>query len=192
MMTSTAPSSSTDSKDDCWDSTKKDLMATLPLTQEDLDRAELHKTSANQLFAQKKFKEAVQEYSQAISYNPLQPTYYGNRAFAYIKQELYGAALLDSNEAIALDSKYIKAYYRRAVAQMALGKLKEALADFKSVAKVAPRDKDALLKLKECEKEFRRLEFEKAIAFEEVYRTALELLGKIDEIPVEDSYVFHF
>jgi serine/threonine-protein phosphatase 5 len=186
MMTSTGPDSDAQKKD-CWDSTKADLMSSLPVTQEDLDRAESHKTNANQLFAQKKFKDAVQEYTLAISYNPLQPTYYGNRAFAYIKQELYGAALLDANEAIALDPAYVKAYYRRAVAQMALGKLKEALADFKSVVKVAPRDRDALLKLKDCEKEFRRLEFEKAIAFEEVSQSALDLLGNIDEIHVEDS-----
>ena len=71
---------------------------------------------------------------------------------------------------------------------MALGNLKEAVKDFKAVVKVAPMDKDARSKLVECEKELRRIEFEKAISFDEVPKSALEIIGNIDEMIVEPSY----
>jgi tetratricopeptide (TPR) repeat protein len=45
---------------------------------------------------------------------------------------------------IRLDPTYLKAYYRRASANYALGKLKEALRDFKAVVKIVPNDPDAL------------------------------------------------
>jgi serine/threonine-protein phosphatase 5 len=71
---------------------------------------------------------------------------------------------------------------------MAMGKLKDAVKDFKAVVKVAPRDADAKIKLSECEKELRRREFEKAISFDEkASKTAKELLGDIDSIVVETS-----
>jgi tetratricopeptide (TPR) repeat protein len=40
---------------------------------------------------------------------------------------------------IRIDPGYIKAYYRRASAKYALGKLKEALKDFKAVVKIVPK-----------------------------------------------------
>lgn len=59
--------------------------------------------------------------------------FYGNRSMAYLKKELYGSALEDANEALKLDPNYMKAYYRRATAYMALGKLKLALKDYDAV-----------------------------------------------------------
>jgi hypothetical protein len=45
-----------------------------------------------------------------------------------------------------LDPGYVKAYYRRASANFALGKYKEALKDFRHVLKLHPKDKDAMAK----------------------------------------------
>lgn len=41
-----------------------------------------------------------------------------------IKLESYGVAISDANEAIKLDPKYVKSYYRRGSANFALGKYK--------------------------------------------------------------------
>lgn len=71
---------------------------------------------------------------------------------------------------------------------MALSKFKDALKDFKAVTKVAPGDKDARSKMVECEKEVRRRQFEEAIACDELHRSAIELLGDINEMIVEESY----
>ena len=66
--------------------------------------------------------------------NPFEASYFSNRAFAYIKTESYGYAIADADKAIELDKVYVKAYYRRATANMALYKFKESLRDFKTVS----------------------------------------------------------
>lgn len=86
----------------------------------------------------------------------------------------------------SLTSRLPKAYWRRAIANTAILSPKEALKDFKIVVRKAPADRDAKLKLAECEKFVRRQEFEKAIAVEEP-PSAFEGLD-IDAIAVEDAY----
>lgn len=66
-----------------------------------------------------------------------------------------------------LDPKYLKAYYRRGSANFALGKLKVALKDFKTVATLLPKDADAQKKLKACDKAVKEQAFQKAIESEE-------------------------
>lgn len=53
-------------------------------------------------------------------------------------------------------------------------------------------DKDAKLKLSDCEKEFKRILFEEAIDCEEINVSALDRFGDIDEIVVEDTYYYFF
>jgi Tfp pilus assembly protein PilF len=48
--------------------------------------------------------------------------------------QFQGYALTDADKAIELDSKYIKGHYRRASANMALGKFKLALKDYEFVS----------------------------------------------------------
>jgi tetratricopeptide (TPR) repeat protein len=62
--------------------------------------------------------------------------YYSNRSMAYLKKELYGLALEDAEKSLQLDSTYVKAYYRRASANMALGKFKLALKDYDTVRSI--------------------------------------------------------
>ncbi|XJO73944.1 hypothetical protein BDV3_004840 [Batrachochytrium dendrobatidis] len=162
----------------------------LPLQVSEADKlkAEEIKNEANKLFAAKKFEKAIEKYTEAISHNPTNAAYYANRAFAYTKQELYAAAVLDASDAIMIDSSYIKGYYRRAVGNIALGKLKDAIKDLRTVVKSTPQDRDARTKLAQCEKEQKRIEFEKAIGFEENKINILDRIGNVDEIIVDDSY----
>ena len=53
---------------------------------------------------------------------------------------------------------------------------------------VCPTDPSARQKLLACEKEYKRIQFEKAIFVESVSKSAVELLGDIDSIKVEDSF----
>ena len=54
--------------------------------------------------------------------------------------------------AIECDPKYIKGYYRRASANMAMGQFSKALKDYESVFKVKPKDPDVRKKVTECRK----------------------------------------
>ncbi|ORX63207.1 protein phosphatase 5 [Hesseltinella vesiculosa] len=149
-------------------------------------KADQSKDAANALFKEKKFKEAIEKYTEAIELHPVS-TYYTNRAFCHIKLEAYGYAITDAESALALDPTLTKANYRRASANMALGKFKEALKDLKVVSKRAPGDKDAKQKLDECAKIVKRIEFEKAIEADNDQPSIADTLD-LAAMTVEDAY----
>jgi tetratricopeptide (TPR) repeat protein len=76
---------------------------------------------------------AIELYTKAIELDPSVAVFFGNRSMAYLKEELYGSAVVDANKAIELDPNFVKGYYRRATANMALGKFKLALRDYEAV-----------------------------------------------------------
>ena len=80
----------------------------------------------------------------------------------------------------------MQAYYRRAVANTAIHHSREALRDFKTVVKKEPSNKDAKLKLAECEKIVRRVEFLRAIEVEDA-PSPFEGLD-IDSMAIDSSY----
>jgi serine/threonine-protein phosphatase 5 len=80
-----------------------------------------------------------------------------------------------------------QAYFRRAIAYTAILKSRDALKDFKTVVKKAPNDKDAKLKLAECERIVRRVEFFRAIEVEDAPSAAEGL--DLDSMVVEEDYV---
>ena len=51
----------------------------------------------------------------------------------------FGAALEDANEALKLDPVFVKAYYRRATANMGLRRWKAAKRDYEAVLQVQRR-----------------------------------------------------
>lgn len=121
------------------------------------------KNQGNAAIAKKDWATAVERYTEAIELDPSNVVLYSNRAHAHIKMEAYGFAIADASKAIELDPGYVKAYYRRALSLMAIVKNKEALKDFRTVCRKAPNDKDAKLKMQECEKIVKKLDFLKAI-----------------------------
>lgn len=157
------------------------------ITEELRERAEEIKNEANVLFKEKRFPAAIEKYTEAIEINPKVASYYTNRAFCHLKMESYGYAIADADSALQVDPAFIKANYRRASANMALGKFKEALKDFRIVSKRAPSDKDAKAKLDECAKIVRRIEFEKAIEHDDKKRSVADSLD-VEAINVESSY----
>ncbi|KAI9322621.1 Metallo-dependent phosphatase-like protein [Dichotomocladium elegans] len=155
--------------------------------EDDKIKAEKIKAEANALFSQKKYAEAVDKYTAAIEVNPNVATYYTNRAFCHIKLEAYGYAIADAETALKIDPGLTKANYRRASANMALGKFKDALRDLRVVSKRAPGDKDAKAKLDECQKIVKRIEFEKALEHDDTKPSVAESLD-IETMTVDSSY----
>ncbi|CAG9466709.1 unnamed protein product [Pedinophyceae sp. YPF-701] len=161
---------------------------TKPVSEEDAKRADELKQQANDLFKEKHFAKALDLYSQAIDLNPSNAVYYGNRAFAHLKLENYGAAVSDASAAIKIDNTYVKAYYRRADGHMRMLQFKEALKDFKLAARVAPGDPDLRRKLNECEKEVKRMRFEEALRSEHADDKPASEQVVVGDIVVPDSY----
>ena len=150
--------------------------------------AEAEKERGNALFAACKFNLAREAYTKAIDLSPRVPAYWSNRAFCELKLEEYGSALLDADKAIELDRSFIKAYYRRGAAHMALGKMKEARLDFKTVVKLKPSDKDAQSKLKECEKTIYAAAFAAAIEGEKRPPASQTAKESVKDMQVESGY----
>ena len=98
-----------------------------------------------------------------------------------------------------MDPDYVKAYYRRAIANTAILRSREALRDFKTVTKKVPNDRDARLKLIECEKVVRRVEFAKAIevgdppsAFEGLDINAIAVDSRYDGVRLGETMTQEF
>lgn len=149
-------------------------------------KAEDYKNEGNEYFKVAKYQDAYDAYSKAIEFNLgglKQCTYLSNRAFASLKLENYGIAIIDAKAAIDIDPTYIKAYYRRGCAYFALNHLSDAIKDFKKVCKIVPKDKDARNKYETTLKIKKELDFAACIAVEE---TKIEI--DPEDIMVEASY----
>ncbi|KAK5981162.1 hypothetical protein GCK32_001963 [Trichostrongylus colubriformis] len=144
------------------------------------------KEEANQFFKDQAYDVAIELYSMAIEHHPT-AVLYGNRSMAYLKKELYGSALEDANNAISIDPSYMKGYYRRATANMALARFKKALADYATVVRAHPNDADAKRKHDECQKIVRRIAFEKAISVDHDKKSISESIDLTTMI-VEENY----
>ncbi|CAG0881622.1 unnamed protein product [Cyprideis torosa] len=159
------------------------------LTKDVLKQAEDVKVEANAAFKDGNFLLASELYTKSIHINPYNAVVYANRSLVNLKLENFGYALTDASKAIELDSKYVKGYYRRAAAYMALGKFKLALKDFDTVVRVVPRDKDAKTKQRECDKIVKRMAFEKAIAVDTTEKPMSDSIAeKLPSIIVEPDY----
>ncbi|EFR00729.1 serine/threonine-protein phosphatase 5 [Nannizzia gypsea CBS 118893] len=156
------------------------------MSQPDVEAATALKLQGNKCFAQHDWPAALDFYTQAIELYDKEPSFYCNRAQVHVKLEAFGFAIADATKAIELDPSYVKAYWRRAVANTAILNSRAALKDFKTVVKKAPHDRDAKLKLAECEKLVRRIEFEKAIEVADP-PSAFEGLN-IESMVVDDNY----
>lgn len=121
-------------------------------------------------------------YTSAIELDPNNAVYYANRSLAHLRQESFGSALEDGISAVKADPAYLKGYYRRAAAQMSLGKFKKALTDFEFVAKRRPNDKDAAMKYTECNKLVKKQAFEKAISNDALDKTLAEIHSDLESI----------
>ncbi|KAJ5665084.1 Serine/threonine-protein phosphatase [Penicillium maclennaniae] len=152
----------------------------------DKEAANALKLQGNKAFANHDWPTAVDFYNQAIEKYDQEPSFFCNRAQAQIKLEAYGYAIADATKALELDPDYVKAYWRRALANAAILDSKAALRDFKAVVKREPGNQNARVRLAECEKLVRRMEFEKAIEVSDP-PSAFEGLD-IDAIKVEDNY----
>lgn len=94
----------------------------------------------------------------------------------------------DATSAIRIDPAFVKAYYRRGTAYLALTKYKKALSDFRQVLKISPGDRVCREKSAQCQKEIRREMFEAAIASEQTELASEVARRTVESIVVEETY----
>ena len=92
---------------------------------------------------QKKFQEAVADYSEALKIKSDDPDAYERRAYAEMQLKDYDKALSDYNQAIKLSPQEAKYYQVRALIYQNKGNLKAALADTEKTLQLDPNNVDA-------------------------------------------------
>lgn len=84
------------------------------------------------------YNKAINEFTYAISINPIYKEAYNNRGLVYKTILDYHNAIKDFNNAIEIDSDYADAYYNRAELNSFFGKEKNGREDYLQYKKVRP------------------------------------------------------
>ena len=84
------------------------------------------KAKGNSFFSSKNYQDAIVNYTRAILFKP-DPIFFSNRAACYANMGKSEEVIADCNEALKLDSTYIKALNRRAQALEKKGNLGDSL-----------------------------------------------------------------
>lgn len=125
--------------------------------------AENERNKGNESVKSKDFDEAIGYYTRSIELDPTMAASYCNRALAYLKKKGsmvcnvdFQKALVDCEEAIQLNSKYIKAYHRKGKAYQGLSTVcltaennEMAYKSFKEALVLEPDNKEINGELKE-------------------------------------------
>ncbi|KAJ2958851.1 hypothetical protein NQZ79_g5599 [Umbelopsis isabellina] len=110
------------------------------IAKNDKQKAEDLKVQGNRKMAEQNYPEAIRLYSEAISHNPNNAVFYGNRAAAYSQQGSHDQAVEDSKTAVELDPKYSKAYSRMGHAYFSLAKYQEAIDAYEKGLELDPNN----------------------------------------------------
>ncbi|XP_049725810.1 mitochondrial import receptor subunit TOM34 isoform X1 [Elephas maximus indicus] len=86
----------------------------------DVERARVLKEEGNEFVKKGNHKKAIEKYSESLSFSHLESATYTNRALCYLALKQYKEAVKDCTDALKLDGKNVKAFYRRAQAYKAL------------------------------------------------------------------------
>ncbi|KAI9511085.1 hypothetical protein F5148DRAFT_1281149 [Russula earlei] len=109
-------------------------MATLPVP------ATASKEKGNAAFKAGDYAAAVGHYTAAALADPSDPTFFLNRAAAYLKLSKNEDAERDCTAVLSLSNKNVKALFRRAQARVALQKLGDAHNDLQKALRVEPNN----------------------------------------------------
>ncbi|KAJ3184804.1 RNA polymerase II-associated protein 3 [Gaertneriomyces sp. JEL0708] len=114
------------------------------------EQALVEKEKGNAWFKKGDFKRAIACYTKSMQLDPQNAVLHVNRAMAYLKLQRWADAEADCTTGIALDSKSVKAFWRRGIARRELNKLTEAKKDLEHATVLEPSNrsiKDELQKL---------------------------------------------
>lgn len=100
------------------------------------------KERGNALFKEKKFREAIEEYSEAIKRDPTNHLYYSNRATTFTKVMQWPAVIADCDKCIELKPDFAKIYVRKGNAHIFMQQFDKALDAFRTGMKLEPDNEE--------------------------------------------------
>ncbi|XP_063303409.1 tetratricopeptide repeat protein 31-like [Pelobates fuscus] len=104
----------------------------------------------NNMAQNKRFLEAVMYYTQAITLNPSEVRFLGNRSYSYERCGKYAEALRDAEEALSLHPDFIKGQFRKGKALKGLLKYAEAIEAFQKVLESDINQTEAAEEIVQC------------------------------------------
>lgn len=106
--------------------------------------SEAAKERGNKHFADGKWQEAIEEYSEALKRNPKNYKVYSNRAACYTKLMAWNQGLEDCEKCLSFDPNFVKAYIRKGKIEHFLKKYHIALQTYETALKLDPKCTDLL------------------------------------------------
>lgn len=103
-----------------------------------MSQAEKQKNLGNEEFKNGNFPKAIEHYTYATELDPKNPVYFTNRSMCYFKMQEWAKSLRDAEKSIALNSSWVKGYYRAGMAHIELAQLTEALKNLEKAAELEP------------------------------------------------------
>lgn len=91
------------------------------------EEAEARKEKGNAAFKAKNYQEALGHYSAAISLNPEVAAWYSNRSACFASLRQFDEAMNDALRCLEKDPRFVKGYYRLAIAHEGRNHLKDAI-----------------------------------------------------------------
>ncbi|PIK61936.1 hypothetical protein BSL78_01161 [Apostichopus japonicus] len=115
--------------------------------------AKIHKSRklairGNELATKGDYKAAIELFSQAISLDPNDHRFFGNRSYCFDQTGLYEKALKDAERAINLSKEWPKGYFRKGRALAGLQSFNEAEKAYEQVLKLDSACEEAVQELK--------------------------------------------
>ena len=150
------------------------------------ETADSLKEKGNNLYRQQKYQSAIQMYDEAIAIKPSAPLYL-NRAICEYFLENFGTCIENSTKSLELDPKYVKAYYRRAMAYFQLKRLPAAIEDLKTIVKLDLKSSFFREQLEMCRKAYRTQQFSEAISHPD-YSVCPRIEEKVPTVKIPETY----
>ena len=110
------------------------------------------KDQGNQFFKNRRYKEALECYNQALQIDPQNVTLYNNRGSCFLHLGMHSELKSNSDSALVLDPANAKARVHRATAWEKLGDLTGAIQDLQIAQNLNPNDRDLSRRLSKLQK----------------------------------------
>ncbi|XP_006732588.1 small glutamine-rich tetratricopeptide repeat-containing protein beta [Leptonychotes weddellii] len=135
---------------------KNDILPLSNSVPEDVGKADQLKDEGDNFIGE--YHVSIKCYTMFIQLNPRSATYYcRNKAAAQSKLGHYTDAIKDCEKAIAIDSKYSKAYGRMGLALTAINKFEEAVTSYQKALDLDPENDSYKSNLKIAEQKLREV-----------------------------------